>query len=191
MAYKKTSPRVAASIPLAVRTGLVPNLRTVFVRIKCATMQCWFLVVGTRSQAGHIIEKTCTAFGNCFTPSCATRRTKSSLSLGRDRRKNVSMQRGFVFLNRSLFCASRLFGRHVCPHRGKATNSFCSRQNVLSKLFNERCSNRFIITDHSFWPCLMRFAIRLSLVSSASCSLYHVWICGRRSRNPRTNCLIS
>ena len=44
---------------------------------------------------------------------------------------------------------------------GKLLIYFAVGKNVLSKPFNERSLNRFIIADHSFWPFLMRFVTQL------------------------------
>lgn len=101
VACKKTSVCLAATTPHDVhpgRTGLVPSLQT-GVPIKNATTQFWSLVAGTRSQAGLTIDKICTMFGNCCTPLCGTRQTKSSLSLGRAKKKNVSIYtRAYLFV---------------------------------------------------------------------------------------------
>ena len=100
VACKKTSVCLAAAIPHGVhlgRTGFVQYLQTA-ARMKCVTMQSWFRVDGIRSLAGRNIAKTCTIFGNCCTPLCGTRRIKSSLSLGRAKKKNVSIYTEYLFV---------------------------------------------------------------------------------------------
>lgn len=157
IAFNRLAATILHTVVLTARMESAPN-RVSIARTSLVTMPCWSPVAGIRTRITRDIAEAFRTCGNCCTPKCATRRTRSSRSLARVRKLNVSTQEFCLYLVKSLFCARRLFRRH-CSRHGEGTNSFRSRQNVLLELFNEFSLNRFIIGDDSFWTFLMRFAI--------------------------------